>query len=141
MDRKATILALVGALGTLLTALATHGASAVKALAAVPAMLQAWSAGLPLGVWSFTVALLLATLVWVAAIRKLPVSQSGKAPFVSANALALIVGPAVTVAQQYAAPGTGAGLLLNALILGLIAGLMAPHIGALIRGKARTPTP
>lgn len=138
MDRKATILALVGALGTVLTALATHGSDAIRALAGVPVLIQAWASGLPLGFWSFLLALVLATLVWVTSIRNLPVGAGGKAPFAAANAVALVLGPAVTVAQQYFAETRTPGALLNALIVGLIAGLAAPHIGALIRGKART---
>lgn len=138
IDRKATLLALAGAVGTVLTALATHGGDAIKALSGIPVMLQAWASGLPLGVWSFVLALVLATLVWVTAIRTLPIAPGGKAPFVAANILALVIGPAVTVAQQFFAATRTPGALLNALIVGLIAGLAAPHIGALLRGKART---
>ena len=138
MDRKATLVAVLSAVGAVLTALATHGSDAIQALSGVPVLVQAWAAGLPLGVWSFALALVLATLVWVAAIRHLPVAPSGKAPFVAANAVALVLGPAVTVAQQYFAATRTPGALLNALIIGLIAGLAAPHIGALLRGKART---
>lgn len=137
MDRKATFLAIAGALGTLLTALSTHGTNAVKALAAVPAMLQAWSAGLPLGVWSFVLAFALSTLVWVAAIRRLPVSDCGKAPFGHANVISVMVGVAVAVAQQYVAPVKTPGALLNAFWIGLLAGLLAPHVGTMLRGKAR----
>jgi len=138
MDRKATFLTLAAALGTMLTALATHGSDAIKALAAVPVLIEAWAAGLPLGFWSFVLALVLATLAWVAAIRHLPVGAGGKAPFVSANAVALVLGPTVTVVQHALADVRTPGALVNALIVGLIAGLAAPHIGALLRGKART---
>ncbi|RRN78533.1 hypothetical protein EIM50_13670 [Pseudoxanthomonas sp. SGD-10] len=138
MDRKATFLTLAAALGTMLTALATHGSDAIKALGAVPVLIEAWAAGLPLGFWSFVLALALATLAWVAAIRQLPVGAGGKAPFVSANAVALVLGPAVTVVQHALADVRTPGALVNALIVGLIAGLAAPHIGALLRGKART---
>lgn len=138
MDRKATLLAVLGAAGTVLTALATHGTDAIRALTGVPVLLQAWASGLPLGMWSFVLALVLATLVWVAAIRHLPVGSTGKAPIVAANVLALVLGPAVTVAQHAVASMRTPGALLNALIVGLIAGLAAPHIGALMRGKART---
>lgn len=138
MDRKATLLTLAAALGTVMTALATHGSDAIRALSGVPVLVQAWASGLPLGFWSFVLALVLATLAWVTAIRYLPVGADGKAPFAAANAVALVLGPAVTVAQQYFAETRTPGALLNALIVGLIAGLAAPHIGALIRGKART---
>lgn len=138
MDRKAVALSILAALATLLTALGTHGENAVKALAGVPGMLQAWSSGLPLGVWSFVMAFALATLVWVTAIRMLPIGDSRKAPFGYANTLALMVGLAVTVAQQYAAESRDPGDVLNAVCLGLAAGLLAPFVGTLLRGKART---
>lgn len=136
MDR-ATIVAVGTAAGTVLAALSSHGSDAIAALAGVPALLQAWASGLPLGLWSFALAFALATLVWVAAIRYLPVSETGKAPFGKANLLALMVGVAVCVAQQYVAPARSAGGLLNAFWLGLLAGFIAPHAGTLLRGKAR----
>ncbi len=136
MDRRAALISILAALGTLLTALATHGSNAIKALAGVPGLLQAWANGLPLGVWSFAMASVLSILVWVAAIRHLPV-VAGKAPFGKANLIALSVAVAVTVIQQAMAPERTAGALLNAFMLGVVAGLMAPHIGTLLRGKAR----
>jgi hypothetical protein len=137
MDR-ATIITVGTAAGTVLAALASHGSDAIKALAGVPALLQAFSSGLPLGLWSFVLAFALATLVWVAAIRKLPMSNTGKAPFGKANLVALLVGLIVAVAQQYVAPHRTPGGLLNAVWLGALAGLLAPHVGTLLRGKART---
>lgn len=138
MDRKAALISICAALGTLLTALSSHGANALAALSGVPALLQAWASGLPLGLWSFFLAFVLATLVWVAAIRRLPVGSDGKAPFGQANVIALIVGLTVTVAQQYVSPVKSAGGLLNAVWIGLLAGLLAPHIGTILRGKARS---
>lgn len=139
MTGRWAVLGTIGsALALVLSALATHGTNAIKALAGVPALLQAWSSGLPLGVWSFVLASVLSVLVWVAAIRNLPVGESGKAPFGHANAIALMVAIAVAVAQAYVAPVRNPGALLNAFMLGTVAGLLAPHIGTLLRGKART---
>lgn len=137
MDRKAVILSILAALGSLLTVLGTHGENAIKALAGVPAMLQAWSAGLPLGVWSFILSLLLSTLVWVTAIRFLPVGPTGKAPFGYSTILSVMVGMTVTVGQQRAAVESTPGAVLNAVCLGLAAGLLASFIGTALRGKAR----
>jgi hypothetical protein len=137
MDR-ATIIAVGTAAGTVLAALSSHGTDALKALAGVPALLQAWSSGLPLGLWSFTLASVLSVMAWVAAIRWLPVSETGKAPFGKSNLIALLVGVAITLTQQLAAPDRGPGDLLNALCLGLIAGGLAPHVGTLLRGKVRS---
>lgn len=136
MDR-ATIATVGTAALAVLGALASHGSKAIDALSGVPALLNAWASGLPLGVWSFGLASVLSVMAWVAAIRWLPVSACGKAPFGKANLLALLVGVAVTVAQQYVAPERSAGGLLNALFLGLIAGGLAPQVGTLLRGKAR----
>lgn len=137
MDR-ATIAYVGTAAAAVLGALAGHGEKALQALSGVPALLQAWSAGMPLGVWSFTLASVLAVMAWVAAIRWLPMGATGKAPFGKANAIGLLVGVAVTVAQQLAAPDRGPGDLLNAFCLGMIAGGgVAPQVGALLRGKAR----
>lgn len=138
MDKKAALAAIASAVVALVTALGTHGADAFKALAGLPVMLQAWASGLPLGLWSFAVALALSVLVWVACMRNLPVGRCGKAPFGYANLIALLVAVAITVAQQLLADHRSPGALLNALIIGLIAGLASPHIGALLRGKART---
>lgn len=136
MDRAtlATVgTAAVAAIGVL----ASNGEGAIKALSGVPGLLQAWASGLPLGVWSSAIALLLATLAWVYAIRYLPVGKAGKAPFGHANVISVMVGLAVTVAQYRVAPVQTAGGLLNALCLGLAAGALAPIIGTLLRGKAR----
>ena len=137
MDR-ATNATLGAAALTALTALASHGEKAIAALSGVPALLQAWASGLPLGLWSFGLASVLSVMAWVAAIRWLPVGPSGKAPFGHANLIAMLVGVAVTVAQQYVAPERTADGLLNALFLGLIAGGLAPQVGTLLRGKARS---
>lgn len=137
MDRRAALISILAALGTLMTALATHGSDAITALAGVPVLLQAWANGLPLGVWSFVLASVLSILVWVAAIRYLPVVND-KAPFGKANLIALSVAVAVTVAQQAVVPERTPDALLNAFILGVVAGLLAPHIGTMLRGKART---
>lgn len=132
------LLAILSAIGTVIIALASHGEDAVSALLGVPALLQAWASGLPLGAWSFIVALSLSVLVWVYSIRYLPVGKDGKAPFGQANVIALMVGLMVAIAQQLVADHRTAGGLLNAFWIGSLAGLLGPQIGTLLRGKART---
>lgn len=141
MNGKWTWLLTVGtAIGTVLSALAMHGKGAIDALAGVPIMLQAWAAGLPLGVWSFLLSLWLATLVWSAAIARLPATRCGARPYFTADTLALLVALTVTMTQQWFA-GTGQGRLLNAMWIGLIAGLLAPYIGKAIRAVVASRKP
>ena len=141
MNGKWTWLLTVGtAIGTVLSALALHGKGAIDALAGVPIMLQAWAAGLPLGVWSFLLSLWLATLVWAAAITRLPATRCGARPYFTADTLALLVAVTVTLTQQWFA-GHGQGRLVNAFILGLIAGFMAPYIGKAIRAVVASRKP
>lgn len=132
---RATILAVGSVIGTVMTALAMNGKAALDALAGVPALLQAWSAGLPLGVGSFMLSLLLALLVWAAFMRKF--QNSPRAPHVSADTVSVAVAIAVCLAQQWiGAPGQRGGIL-NAICLGAASGLIAPYIGRAIRAAFR----
>lgn len=140
------LITLATAIGTALSALAMNGKAAIEALAGVPLLLQAWASGLPLGIWSFLLSLMIATLVWSTAIVKLPPARDGRRPHFSADTLALILALAVTVTQQwFAGASVGQGKLLSAVWIGLIAGLLAPYIGrgarALFAPKADKPLP
>lgn len=147
MNSKYTwVITVATALGTLASALAMHGKGSLEALAGVPLLLQAWASGLPLGIWSFMLSLALSTLVWLTAIAKLPTSRDGHRPHFSADTLALIFALLVTVTQQwFAAASVGHGRLLNAIWIGLIAGLLAPYIGQALRAlfaqKPAAPLP
>lgn len=145
MDSNRTWLITAGtALASILSALAMHGKAALGALAGVPALLQAWAAGLPLGIWSFLLSVSLGTLVWLTAIAKLPPARDGRRPHFSADTLCLILALLVTLTQQWFA-GHGQGQLLSALWIGGIAGLLAPYLGraarALFAPKAERPLP
>ena len=105
MDRKGAIIAVLGALGTLVTILGASGAKAIEALAGVPLVLRAWADGLPFGLWSFGLALALATLVWAVSIRVFPVGKCGKAPFGLSNLMAFMIGPSVTPNVPAGIPG------------------------------------
>lgn len=132
MDR-ATIITVGTAIGTVLAALAMHGKAALEAVAGFPGLIQAFAAGLPFGLWSFLMALVLAVLVWAVAIRKLQCPTSPRAPHVSANTLAWAVALLVCMAQQWTQGESKPGAVLNAGLIGTIAGLLAPYIGSALR--------
>ncbi len=129
---KGSILSVITVVGTALAMLAMHGKGAIDALAAVPAMLNAWSAQLPLGVTSFGFAVVLSALVWLWASR---------AKFTGAHynpdTLALCIALLVTTAQQWASGRSNPAAILTALILGLIAGLLVPYLCRLVIGKPK----
>lgn len=133
----ATILALLTGLGALLTVLGTHGTKALEALAGIPALAQAWASGLPFGLWSSALALVMALLVWLSAVKWLPLGTQGKLPLAAAAVLSLITGMVVTVSQLHVTYDPDAAAVLNAIYLGAAAGLAAPFIGAFLRRCGR----
>lgn len=142
--RLAWLVPVGSAIAAVLAALAANGKAALDALGGVPMLLQAWASGLPLGIWSFMLSLVLALLVWAKAITKLPPTASGRARHFSSDNLAIVTALTVTVSQQ-AIVGIGQGKLLSAIWIGLIAGFLAPWIGRAIRAmfspKAPTAEP
>ncbi len=127
---KGKWLSIVTVVGTALAMLAMHGKGAIEALAAMPAMLNAWSQQLPLGVTSFGFAMALSTLVWLGARR-----AHFTGPHYNPDTIALCTALFVTMAQQWASGVTAVSQLLTALILGLIAGLLVPYLCRLLIGK------
>lgn len=140
---RAAIVTIGTALGTVLAAIAMHGKAALEAAAGVPALLQAWAAGLPLGIWSFVLATVLSVLVWAVAMRKLQKPDTARAPHVSADTVALAIALLVCLAEQWTQGVSSRGAILNAIFMGLIAGLLAPYLGralrVLLRKKEATP--
>lgn len=134
MDGKrfAWLLPVGTAIAAVLAALSAHGKAAVDALAGVPLLLQAWASGLPLGIWSFALALLLSVLVWAKVITLLPRTTAGRSAHFASDTVALLTALAVAVTQQTLADGSPGGLV-SALWIGLIAGLLAPYIGRGLR--------
>lgn len=132
-NRKAAILTWLTAAGTLLAGMAMHGDKAIAAMGGVPVMLRAWADQMPLGAWSFLVALVLGTLLWLVAIVKLPQNNAARVPHFSADTITLFVAVFITVSQQWLAETRTAGALLNAGCLGAIAGLGSPYIGRGLR--------
>lgn len=90
-------------------------------------LLSAWTAQLPMGLWSFGASLVLSGLVWATAIKKLPPRDCGKRAHFSADTLALLAALFVTVGQQWTVH-LGSGAMLQAITSGLVAGLAAPFI-------------
>lgn len=124
MNGKSMLLA---GIVTLLAALAANGAAAFQALAGLPLVLNAFAGGLPLGLVSFVLAGALAVLAWWHADRRLHYGKSGTPgrDFRSDN-LALLVAVAATMAQTVVVRGSSSSALLQALMLGILAGLLAP---------------
>lgn len=116
---------------------ALHGEAFLKALMAFPALLQAYSAGLPFGATSFLLSFAISALVFSTARRNF--SCKTRREFL-AELLALVTALAVTLAQQYFGdiPGT-TPKVLQATLLGLLAGLASPFVvrGMMAAGKIR----
>lgn len=103
-------------------------------IVAVLALLQAWTAKLPMGLWSFLLSLVLALLVWATVISRVARARDGGRPHNTANGMALAAAMVLTLAQQWVSDTgfTDKGGTLMALVIGLIAGLLAPFLGHLI---------
>src|SRR5688572_16791039 len=84
--KYASLAVLVGVLGSLLTALATHGEKTLAVLGGVPKILAAWSSGLPLGTGSWFIAVVLGTGLWLFIIPRLPrMADGGRAHLMADN--------------------------------------------------------
>lgn len=104
---------------------AVNGKAFVDAMLGFPALVQAWSAALPMGVWSAVLALCIAVGAWGFAMRYLHPRPDGSSPQLGADVIAILMGIAVTVSQ---ATGQSSGTLLNAIWMGCAAGFLAPVI-------------
>lgn len=127
---KGSILSVITVIGTALAMLAMHGKGAIEALAAVPAMLNAWAQQLPLGVTSFCFAVVLSALVWMGATR-----ARFTGPHYNPDTIALCIALLVTTGQQWVSGRSSPAAVLTALILGAIAGLLVPYVCRLFVGK------
>lgn len=108
-----------------------------KALAGFPALVQAWSAGLPFGLWSFLLALAIGMGVWAAIF--LHPSVCSRRPHSCADSAAVGTGLAVELTQQAVGGNATPGAILNALWLGLLAGLLAMYLARLAWSFFSTP--
>lgn len=120
----------------LVALVAMQGENAIKALTGVPALLQAWSAGLPFGVWSFALSTMISVGVWSVVIRALGQNAQGHRPHFGAIGVTLIFSIFVTMTQQYF-KHYSPGEMLTALWLGILAGFVGSWIGVGFRAKAQ----
>lgn len=126
-----------GTLFGLLAVLSMYGEGAFKALAAFPALLAAFTSGLPFGWKSFALAALIAALVFAFAERRM-VNHTG----FLAEALALCMALLVTFLQQrFGGEPSGAPQALSALWTGMIAGLGAPFVVRAMMAAEKKPEP
>lgn len=101
-----------------------------KAMAGFPALVESLSSGLPFGFWSCLLSLALGMGVW--GFVYLHPSVCSARPHSCADSIAVIVGVAVNLAQQWAGgDGTPKGVLL-ALLLGLFAGFASMYLARLV---------
>jgi hypothetical protein len=125
--------------GAFVILIAANGRAFFDALAGFPALIQAWSAALPLGVWSALLALLLAMLAWGFALRYLHPRPDGRSPQLGADVLSILMAIAVTVSQVVGQP---AAVLLQAMWMGAAAGFLAPVLCRMVSSiKARAAGP
>lgn len=120
------------AAGSILAALAANGEGAIAALKGVPALLSAWSSGLPLGVWSPVAGHVLGVLWWATMINRMARTKAGYRPHLDADVQAALLTFGVVLLQQ-ALVSRGAGEILRAMVSGGIAGLAAPFVGRIVR--------
>lgn len=109
--------------------IAMYGKSIVDVGMAIPALAIAWSAQLPLGVWSVLLAFVTSMAAWAFSIHWLPDTRDGQRPQFAAATIAVLVGIAVTVGQQWGRPGA----VLSATWMGFTAGVAAPWVANGIR--------
>lgn len=140
-NKKATILTIGTVLVSIMGAVALHGEKLLAVMGGVPVMLQAWSSQMPLGVGSFTLALVLGVLLWLVAIVKLQPSPGARARHFSADTITLCAAILTTVGQQAMSDENSGGALLNALLLGIVAGLLAPYLGRGLRAVFTSQSP
>lgn len=116
---------------------ALHGEAFIKALMALPALLQAFSQALPFGATSFLLSFAISALTFSMVRRNFGCAE--RREFI-AEATALLMALAVTLAQQYFGdvPST-TPKVLQAVLLGLVAGLSAPFVvrGMMAAGKVQ----
>lgn len=109
---------------------ALHGKAFVEALMGLPALVQAWSVALPMGVWSVLLALVVSMGVWAFCLHWLPDTKDGRRANFGAETMAILVAIAVTVGQQWSG---NRGQLLSAIWMGMAAGFAAPYLAKCIR--------
>lgn len=101
-----------------------------KALAQFPALVQAWSSGLPFQFWSFLLAVGVGIGMW--GFLYLHPAVCKTRPHSCADSASVAVGVAVVLAQQIAGGHVTPGAMLTCLWLGLFAGLLSMYLARLL---------
>lgn len=124
MNEKLKWLTGTGFVG-ILFAFATYGEPLVRALAAFTTFIGAFASGLPGGLKSYALSLAVAGLLYSFTRNWLTCRHGARREFLS-QLFALFVGIGVTLAQQFVTDKVAAPDLLQALLIGVLAGLSAP---------------
>lgn len=124
MNDKLKLLTGTGFIG-LIWAFATYGKSLAEAVGAFVVLLGAFASNLPGGLKSYALSLAVAGLFYSFTRRWLTCQHGARREFLS-QLFALFVGIGVTLAQQYVTNKVAPPDLLQALLIGVLAGLSAP---------------
>lgn len=117
---------LIAGATTIIATIAANGAGFAEALKAFPGVIQAYSKGLPFGVWSALLAAVVASVVWLNVRMRVPIKASGKdGRDFKADYLAYIGGVASAVVQTLLAGRTDTLGLLSAGMIGAMAAAIA----------------
>lgn len=128
-----------GSIAATIALIAIYGKDFAEALGAFPALLTAFSSGMPFGVSSFLLAWALSGLFYSFVRRWMTCKRAVIREF-GAQMFALCVGLGVCVAQQVTRE-TGAPDLLQALWVGALAGLSAPMVVQGMMAMLKDPEP
>lgn len=114
--------------GGLFALFALHGRALVDVLLALPDVAAAFAARMPFGAWSFLLSMGVSAGLYAFLMRWLPLCGNGRRPHFASESIALLAAMLASLLQQQS---SAMSPLMNAVLLGLVAGLAAPW---LVRG-------
>lgn len=109
----------------LIAVFSIYGKGLVDVLTAFPALVAAFASNLPGGLKSYFLSLAIAGLFYSFVRRWLTCQHGARREFFS-QLFALLLGVGVTIAQQHVTGKVAASDLLQALLIGVLAGFSAP---------------
>lgn len=121
----------LGSLITLAILFGMHGEAVIKAASGLPALISAFASNLPGGFLSFLLSLALSGLSFSFVRRWSTCPNPERKEFLT-HLFAVCFGLGVTVAQQYVTGKVSPPDLLQAIWIGLLAGLSAPKVVLLL---------
>lgn len=139
MDKRLQTVFGVG-FGGLLALFALHGRALLDVLMAMPDVAAAFAARMPLGAWSFLIALACAAGIYAFLLRWLPSCGNGHRPHFASESMAILTAMLAALVQQSSSSPTH---LMRAVLLGLVAGLAAPWLVRgleAVFGRRRSPS-